>query len=192
MTRIECLSGGRCGFAVGSELSGGIRNVTFRDSLLNGLRGIDVKPSVGRGGYLTDLTFSNITGPFVRFHVDDDPAAPLPDGDVFVPLVDGVAFDRTPAVPNASNFPGCLGVNGSACYHLTVDGVPLFPRATKPPSTYACKRTANTEFDGVIQLPWPVCVPLDAPVNVYPDYPNWGPLTGHFATLAACQRACVA
>jgi polygalacturonase len=41
-------------------MSGGVRNVTFRDSVLGGQRGIDIKPSVGRGGYIVDVTFQNV------------------------------------------------------------------------------------------------------------------------------------
>jgi hypothetical protein len=41
-------------------MSGGVRNVTFRDSSLGGQRGIDIKPSVGRGGYIVDVAFENV------------------------------------------------------------------------------------------------------------------------------------
>ena len=57
---ITCPEGGRGGFAIGSEMSGGLRNVTYRDSVLDGQRGINLKPSVGRGGYIQDLSFINI------------------------------------------------------------------------------------------------------------------------------------
>jgi hypothetical protein len=43
---------------------------------------------------------------------------------------------------------------------------------------------------GDVEFPWGVCIPLDAPVNIRPDYPNWGPITGPFASLAACKAAC--
>ena len=58
---ITCDPKSRCGFALGSEMSGGVRNVTFRHSTLAGQRGIDIKPSVGRGGYLMDILFENIS-----------------------------------------------------------------------------------------------------------------------------------
>ena len=47
---VTCPRGGRGGFAVGSEMSGGVRNVTYRDSVLMGQRGIHIKPRYGRGG----------------------------------------------------------------------------------------------------------------------------------------------
>lgn len=59
-----------------------------------------------------------------------------------------------------------------------------------PPQTFGCKRTAATMF-GKITLPWGVCIPLDAPVNLRSDYPNWGPTTGNFTTLASCSASCV-
>ena len=39
-------------------------------------------------------------------------------------------------------------------------------------------------------LPWGVCLPRDAVVNNDPEYPNWGPTTGDFASLAECKAAC--
>lgn len=53
---VTCSLGGRGGFAIGSEMSGGLRNVTFRDSTLHGERGINIKPSVGRGGCVEAVT----------------------------------------------------------------------------------------------------------------------------------------
>ena len=50
----------------GSEMSGGVRNVTYRNSRLGGgaqSRGIDIKPSVGRGGFMMDMSFENIHVP---------------------------------------------------------------------------------------------------------------------------------
>ena len=73
---ITCAPGGRGGFAIGSEMSGGMRNITYSSSVLNGERGIDIKPSVGRGGYIFDLTFEDITGRGVSFNVGGD-GAPL-------------------------------------------------------------------------------------------------------------------
>ena len=47
-------------------MSGGVRNVTYRNSRLGGgaqSRGIDIKPSVGRGGFMIDMSFENIHVP---------------------------------------------------------------------------------------------------------------------------------
>ena len=79
---ITCADGGRGGFAIGSEMSGGVRNVTYRNSRLGAgpqSRGIDIKPSVGRGGYIADLTFENIITKSINFGVGRD-GVPLMSG----------------------------------------------------------------------------------------------------------------
>ncbi|KAH8092128.1 glycosyl hydrolase [Aureococcus anophagefferens] len=164
---------GRGGFAVGSEMSGGVRNVTFRDSVLGAgpqSRGIDVKTSVGRGGYIIDVTFENIRAPRPSEGererppaLRDDPDVP---GDDLVPVIGNLRF-------------------------ANVSGPTAASRRTGPPlpaMTFSCKRVARTLF-GEITLPWPVCVPREAPVNVYRDYPNWGPAR-RLPSLGACKAAC--
>ena len=61
VSNITCVRGSRCGFAVGSEMSGGVRNVTFENSILLGQRDIHIKTSTGRGGLITGITYRNIT-----------------------------------------------------------------------------------------------------------------------------------
>jgi polygalacturonase len=184
---ITCPKGGRGGFAIGSEMSGGMRNITFRDSVLHGERGIDIKPSVGRGGYIQDLTFENIAGNGVHFGMGGD-GDPLMSGNHYVPLIANMHFiNIASAVGNS--FDGCHKANRSKCFNLTVDGKADHWPDPLPPQTFACKRTAKTMF-GTVALPWPVCLPLDAPVNLRPDYPNYGPATGNYSSLAECKAAC--
>ena len=184
---ITCLAGGRGGFAIGSEMSGGMRNITFRDSVLDGERGIDIKPSVGRGGYMHGLLFANIVGKGVGFSMGGD-GEPLMPGNNYVPLISDMAFvGIKSAVGNA--FGACAKANRSKCFNLTVDGKAEHWPEPLPPQTFACKKQAHTMF-GTIDLPWGVCIPLDAPVNIRPDYPNWGPAIGNFSSLVACQAAC--
>lgn len=54
--------GGRGGFRVGIQ-PGGVRNITFRNSILNGQRGLSLLGVVGGGGYIHDVLFENITNP---------------------------------------------------------------------------------------------------------------------------------
>ena len=54
--------GGRGGFRVGIQ-PGGVRNVTFRNSVLNGQRGLSLLGVVGGGGFIHDVLFDNITNP---------------------------------------------------------------------------------------------------------------------------------
>jgi hypothetical protein len=57
------------------------------------------------------------------------------------------------------------------------------------PMRYGCKRNATDQFGSVFRFPWPVCIPLDAPVNVNSSWPNWGPVEGNFPSLQACKAS---
>eukprot|EP00040_Diaphanoeca_grandis_P026601 m.149349 g.149349 ORF g.149349 m.149349 type:complete len:610 (-) comp30652_c0_seq1:337-2166(-) len=187
---ITCPEGGRGGFAIGSEMSGGLRNVTYRDSVLRGERGINIKPSVGRGGYIHDLTFENInTHVGLGMGGDGDP---LMKGNDYVPLISNLHFIN---ISGGCSFSGCAKANRSQCFGMSVSGcgngcvLPASASDPLPPQMFACKTTATTMF-GKVVLPWGVCLPLDAPVNLRPDYPNWGPTTGNYTSLTQCQAAC--
>ena len=92
----------------------------------------------------------------------------------------------------------CKSCNQSNCYNtqwgprrrMECPGNGPPPSPPLPPQTFVCKRTAKTLF-GEITLPWGVCIPTNAPVNINPRYPNFGPTTGDFASLAACKSSCV-
>mgnify|MGYP006145172211 CR=1 FL=1 len=186
---ISCPAGGRGGFAIGSEMSGGVRNVTYRDSTLAGERGINIKPSVGRGGYIHELRFENVVTPSVSFSVGHDGASLMPGND-YVPLVSNVHFSNVTMAAQQA-FGACKMVNRSKCFNLTVDGAPHGGWSERlPPQTFACKTWARTMW-GDVKLPWGVCLPMDAPVNLQPEYSNWGEATGRYTTLEACKRECV-
>ena len=109
------------------------------------------------------------------------------EGNNFAPLIANGRFSNVrKAVGNS--FGSCAKANRSKCFNLTVDDKATLPEPL-PPRTFACKRTAKTMF-GEVQLPWPVCIPLDAPVNLRPDYPNWGPAVGNFSSLEECKASC--
>eukprot|EP01051_Picozoa_sp_SAG22_P008112 SAG22_NODE_601_length_8666_cov_7.089413_3_plen_198_part_00 len=173
-------------------------------------RGIDIKPSVGRGGYFDGITFENITTKGISFGVGHD-GVPLMDGNDYTPLVSGLTFIDIKSPPGQSGHCGsktldafakaCKSCNTSKCYNTQWSG-PVPPHCRRPanqpspplpPQKYGCKKTAKTLF-GEITLPWGVCLPAMAPVNVNPAYPNWGPLVGggyKYKSLAACKAACV-
>ena len=109
-------------------------------------------------------------------------------GNNYVPLISDIAFVGVKTAVGNS-FSACALANRSKCFNLTVDGkADHWPEAL-PLQTFACKRSAKTMF-GEVQLPWPTCIPLDAPVNLRPDYPNWGPATGNYTSLESCKAAC--
>jgi polygalacturonase len=53
-------SGCRGGFTIGSEMSGGVENVTFVDSFSTGQCGMRISSQLGRGGYVRNVRFKNI------------------------------------------------------------------------------------------------------------------------------------
>ena len=56
----NCSSNGRGGYTIGSEMSGGVQNVTFVDSTSSGESGICISSQPGRGGYVRDVTVRNV------------------------------------------------------------------------------------------------------------------------------------
>lgn len=154
-----------------------------------GQRGIDIKPSVGRGGYIRDVLFENVSGPNgVSFSMGTD-GQPLVPGNDKVPLVSNLAFRN---VQGAAGYPfaACSRANQSQCFNLTVDGRAAHWPAALPSQTFACKRHAATLF-GPVTLPWPVCLPWDAPVNLWPHYHNYGAAEGNYSSLQECRSHCL-
>ena len=117
---------------------------------------------------------------------------PLMPGNDYVPLISNLRFTN---ITGGCSFSGCKAANRSKCFDLKVTNAagakcPSQHMDTQlPPQNFGCKKGANTLF-GHVDFPWGVCIPLDAPVNLRPDYPNWGPAEGTYATLEACQAAC--
>lgn len=77
----RCLFGH--GFAIGSEISGGIRDVKIWDcDLRNSANGIEIKGTKKRGGYVREIAASYCIVPRIRIHFvqynDDGAAAPKP------------------------------------------------------------------------------------------------------------------
>ena len=110
-------------------MSGGLRNVTFRNSTLAGQRGIHFKSAVGRGGYLTDLTFENIhsaTG--LSLNINND-GVPLIPGNDLVPVINNLKFVNVTGGGGCSMH--CEGTNGSQCFHTVFEGG--MPDACTPP-----------------------------------------------------------
>jgi len=54
-------SGCRGGYTIGSEMSGGVEDVVFEDSISTGYSGIRISSELGRGGYVRNVRFSNIS-----------------------------------------------------------------------------------------------------------------------------------
>ena len=205
VSNITCPAGGRGGFRVGIQ-PGGVRNVTYRDSVLNGERGLSLLGAVGGGGFIHDVLFANITNPrgitFGDYAGTTDWEA-APDNR-YLPKVWNVEFRD---ILDNGKCGSCAAMaNGSACPNVTFTGrtscngrpPPVPPWASAAPAAadrrtlamrYGCKRNATDQFGTVLRLPWPVCIPLDAPVNVNSSWPNWGPVSGNFASLDECKSS---
>jgi polygalacturonase len=54
-------SGCRGGFTIGSEMSGGVQDVLFENCVSTGESGIRISSELGRGGYVKDVVFRNIS-----------------------------------------------------------------------------------------------------------------------------------
>ncbi|KAJ8427725.1 hypothetical protein Cgig2_010243 [Carnegiea gigantea] len=55
------------GISIGSEMSGGVSNVTVENTLIwNSRRAVRIKTAPGRGGYIQHITYRNLTFDFVR------------------------------------------------------------------------------------------------------------------------------
>ncbi|KAH8084427.1 DUF4496-containing protein [Aureococcus anophagefferens] len=125
---ITCDDAGRGGFAVGSEMSGGVRNVTFRDSVLGA--GPQSRASTSRRASAAAATSStsrsrtSAPSPFPKANVNvhsalrDDPDVP---GDDLVPVIGNLRFANVSG-PSGCGFSFCDKANGSACYNLVVEG----------------------------------------------------------------------
>lgn len=79
----DCVCKQGHGIAVGSEMSGGVRDVKIWDCDLSDSKwGIEIKGTEKRGGYVSDIHVRNCTVPRILFHAvsynDDGIAAPTP------------------------------------------------------------------------------------------------------------------
>lgn len=117
------------GLSIGSEMSGGVANVTFANLLANGTgTGIRLKSQRGRGGAITNITYVNITllnigGEAVQVTLNYSPGVP-PTNATATPEVDGVVLRNVTAVnPKV----GWLldGLPESPLRNLVLDGVSI-------------------------------------------------------------------
>jgi hypothetical protein len=112
-------SGCRGGFTIGSEMSGGVENVTFLDSFSTGQCGFRISSELGRGGYVRNVRFENI-------HLSWKHPPPPPTGPTPVPSKPTPAPTPAPGPapqPNSSWYVeaqagACYGANESRRFHL--------------------------------------------------------------------------
>eukprot|EP00873_Tetraselmis_striata_P040363 jgi/Tetstr1/460627/TSEL_005825.t1 len=82
--------------SIGSEMSGGVRNATVVNvTLANTPRALYIKSARGRGGYVTDVTYSDIRvlGTNIAIKVADDyRAAEVHPNQTAIPVIDNIVF----------------------------------------------------------------------------------------------------
>jgi len=118
------------GIAIGSEASGGVRDVLVEDcSIFNSGYGIHIKTNVGRGGYIRNVTVDNVRMSGVRSGVRiAGDVGDHPDGrfsQLAVPTVDAVRIRNVWGV--GVQQPGSLeGIRSSPFTRICLSNVKLF------------------------------------------------------------------
>ncbi|EPS59056.1 hypothetical protein M569_15754, partial [Genlisea aurea] len=150
---VDLRSSSGSGFAVGSEMSGGISNVTakglrIRDSFV----GIQIKTGKGRGGYVRDVLIRGSAMENVKVgikatgkcagHPDD-----LYDPDA-IPSVEGIAF-RDIVGTDVATAGVFSGISGSPFTSIRLDNVSLSAN-----SSWTCDNVAGSSAD-VVPEPCP-------------------------------------
>eukprot|EP01105_Mastigella_eilhardi_P007280 TRINITY_DN1877_c0_g1_i1.p1 TRINITY_DN1877_c0_g1~~TRINITY_DN1877_c0_g1_i1.p1 ORF type:complete len:309 (+),score=54.94 TRINITY_DN1877_c0_g1_i1:601-1527(+) len=152
-------SGPKNCMVIGSEMSGGIANVTFENINCTGnKRGIYIKTSSVRGGYVKDITFRNVSFAellfstlVVDFHYGD-PNPSCPSNVTMLPTVDNIAFVditslfRNRPAENNTNPPGRFrGVELSWITRVTLQNVQLQPSQAPWTCEYVEGRSVNVQ-----------------------------------------------
>ncbi|XP_077213877.1 pectin lyase-like superfamily protein [Tasmannia lanceolata] len=122
------------GIGIGSEMSGGISNVVVEElHVRNSAAGVRIKTDRGRGGYITNITISNITLENVKIPIrfsrgaNDHPdegwnprALPIVKG-VYISNVVGVGIKRAPVLEGLEGAP----FDGICLSNVKLDGIPI-------------------------------------------------------------------
>lgn len=137
------------GVGIGSEMSGGVFNITIEDiRVWNSAAGVRIKTDVGRGGYIANISISNLTLDRVKVpikfsrgandHPDDrwDPKAVPRVGRIFIS--DVVSLDSKKA-------PEILGIYGSPYEGICMRNVSII--GLHPSATWHCEHVSGFTRD---------------------------------------------
>ncbi|XVF16986.1 hypothetical protein REPUB_Repub10bG0078000 [Reevesia pubescens] len=144
------------GVGIGSEMSGGIFNVTIEDMhIWNSAAGVRIKTDKGRGGYIVNITIKNLTMERVKIpirfsrgsndHPDDrwDPKA--------IPKIKGIFISNIISL-NSSKAPVLAGIQGAAFEGICFKNVTLLGLA--PTAAWHCEFVSGCT-SAVFPLPCP-------------------------------------
>eukprot|EP01112_Ceratiomyxa_fruticulosa_P005010 TRINITY_DN1556_c0_g1_i6.p1 TRINITY_DN1556_c0_g1~~TRINITY_DN1556_c0_g1_i6.p1 ORF type:complete len:250 (-),score=44.70 TRINITY_DN1556_c0_g1_i6:116-865(-) len=122
----NCVFGYGHGISIGSEMSGGVKNVTIRNIYADGTNaGPRLKSARGRGGYLSDIVFANITlnNITVGIVIDEYYENRPPTNATGTPIIDNITFlDIKGTATTAGQF-NCLPE--SPCTKLDLENVSI-------------------------------------------------------------------
>jgi len=155
------------GIAIGSEMSGGITNISVqRVHFVRANGAAHVKTSASRGGYVTNVTFADVTfadgasiseGILVDSHFGDaNPSCPKGWRPAHPPVMANYTFERIDgrsAYLRDSPF-HFVGGGGTALTGMVVRDV-HFPAAAGKPN-WTCAGVTGKAFHGTVE-PWPPC-----------------------------------
>lgn len=109
-------------------MSGGVRNITFKDSVIDGVeRGIRVKSLPGRGGYVEDIYFNNISISNVKDGIEltmDYPSSTSKPLSKLPPRFNNFNFDNI-EINNDENGIKALGLEDSHITNVTFNQTKL-------------------------------------------------------------------
>ncbi|KAH7276931.1 hypothetical protein KP509_39G027100 [Ceratopteris richardii] len=135
------------GISIGSEMSGGIKNVLVKDvNIFSSGTGIRIKSAPGRGGYIENVTFASITMKKLSKAIDITmDAGEHPDGNfdpTALPTVRRLSFDRIVGqdIASAGRF---LGLKQSPLQGVCMSRISLnLPR----PVSWSCSYVEGEAF----------------------------------------------
>lgn len=154
------------GVSIGSEMSGGVFNVTVEDSLfVDCSEGIKIKAGTSRGGYIRDAVYRNveIVGTKTAIKIEDtygdkNPSCPK-HYEPPLPVMDTLVFTGVTGRDNVVAY-DFEGLKGSPATHVALSHVQLDNTTALPP--FVCKYVSGTAED-VSPPACPELVPPSAP-----------------------------
>ena len=148
-------SGCRGGFTVGSEMSGGVEGVLFENCVSTGESGLRISSELGRGGFVRDVTFRNISfswdtlaGKTFLLHINQDYKPDNPNKT----LCDftNISFEglHVTAAPPGMPLGDITCLEQSACQGINLHDITLAPTVERP-KALACSHIASGAMGGV-------------------------------------------
>jgi len=151
-------SGCRGGFTIGSEMSGGVEDVQFLDSVSTGESGIRISSELGRGGYVRNILFQNISfsweenkGKTFLLHINQNYKPDNPNKTLS--QFTNITLDRLTVTKAPDNFPvgdmTCL--NQSICHGINLSSIHLYNSHKPKPLT--CNYVLGSQSDVDASIP---------------------------------------